>query len=44
MSARQKLNSFHLALAIGLAAFAGLLTQSPFVFCVALILIIAGHH
>lgn len=44
MSARHKLNSIHLALAIGLASFAGLLTQSSFVFCLALILILAAHH
>ena len=40
MGARQKLNSIYLKLALVFATFAGLLTQSAIVFCVALALLI----
>lgn len=43
MGARQKLNSWHLNTAIGLAAVAGLLMESTLVFCLALALLVAAR-
>ncbi len=40
MGARQKLNAIYITLALGVAVTAGLLTQSKFVFCVALVVMI----
>ena len=40
MGARQKLNNIYVTIALIVAALAGLLTQSTFVFCIALVLLI----
>lgn len=40
MGARQKLNNIYVTIALIVAALAGLLTQSTFVFCIALALLI----
>lgn len=43
LGARQKLNSVYFNIAMGMAAVAGLLTQSALVFCIALALIVAAN-